>query len=262
MSELGDGHYSSDDVHQLALTVEPFGVAGIADTGLCDSVDCISNDVCRPCENIESTGVDLVMSCDAIVSSSDRTPHDDKVAELREVLKRISPMPKCKAVRQRKRTAEHAEVLTSSPFKNRLLEKKSVKKVYTKPLAKSKVNAEQSSNSKEAADHVRETARIKPDAKKATGRTVAKCSRPMRKLKCRLDKGRKPSELPPAISAKTKAMGLPCSVCGILENSVEDIEFAQDWIQCITCKGWCHESCGEMGGIFDDDYFTCAQCIE
>jgi len=63
------------------------------------------------------------------------------------------------------------------------------------------------------------------------------------------------------VSAEKKTVGLPCSVCGILENSKEDIEFAQDWIQCAMCDGWCHEMCGEVGGTFDDDFFTCSQCV-
>jgi hypothetical protein len=78
------------------------------------------------------------------------------------------------------------------------------------------------------------------------------------KLKCRLDKGRKPSQFP---RAQKKALGEQCSVCRILENSKEDITFAQDWVQCNMCMGWCHEVCGEVGGIFDDDYYTCAQCV-
>jgi len=38
-----------------------------------------------------------------------------------EVLQEISPHPKCKIIRQRKRKVQRAEVLTASPFKKRLL---------------------------------------------------------------------------------------------------------------------------------------------
>lgn len=156
-------------------------------------------------------------------------------ADLREVLEQISPMPKSKTVRQRKRTAEHAEVLTCSPFKMKLLEKQTLKK------------------KKEVVPH------SKTMANKTTSKTAAKPSN--RKLTCRKDKGRKPSQFPPALAATKKAVAQPCSVCGILENSKEDKELEQDWIQCNMCLGWCHEICGEIGGIFDDDYFTCAKCV-
>jgi len=97
----------------------------------------------------------------------------------------------------------------------------------------------------------------RPAGKKAAGRTAAKCSKG--KLKCRLDKRRKPSSFPPAVPTKKNAV--PCSVCGIFESSKEDLELAQDWIQCAMCHGWCHEKCGKAGRIFDDDYFTCARCV-
>jgi len=44
----------------------------------------------------------IVMSCDAIASSSDSIPQRDKIAELHKVLDHISPMPKTKEVRKRK----------------------------------------------------------------------------------------------------------------------------------------------------------------
>ena len=77
------------------------------------------------------------------------------------------------------------------------------------------------------------------------------------KLKCRLDKGGQPSQFP----RESKKTGQRCSVCRILENSKEDAEFGQDWIQCNMCMGRCHELCGEVAGIFDDDYYTCAECV-
>jgi len=67
--------------------------------------------------------------------------------------------------------------LTASPFKKRLLGKES-----------SKVSCK------------------RPAGKKAAGRTAAKCSKG--KLKCRLDKRRKPSSFPPAVSTKKNAV--PC----------------------------------------------------
>jgi len=182
------------------------------------------------------------------------------MAALRDVLECISPIPKSKTVRQRKRAVEHAEVLTSSPYKKRLLEKQTLQKSTAK--SKARPAAKQSKDSKAviaAENTVQVTAcsKINPGAKNKTRRAAAK----PRKLKCRMDKGRKPNRFPPAVSLKNQAAEQPCSVCGIVENSKEDLAFAQDWIQCNTCKGWSHELCGETGGILDDDYFTCAQCV-
>jgi len=44
----------------------------------------------------------------------------------------------------------------------------------------------------------------RPAGKKAAGRTAAKCSKG--KLKCSLDKGRKPSSFPPAVPTKKNAV--------------------------------------------------------
>jgi len=57
------------------------------------------------------------MACDVIASSSDNIPQSDKIVKLHEILEHISPMPKTKAIRKRKRTAQHAEVLIISPFR-------------------------------------------------------------------------------------------------------------------------------------------------
>lgn len=92
--------------------------------GTLESTAANKRDASHQSDNTDSAGGDLFMSCDAVVSSGDSMPEGDKVAELHAVLQHISPMPKCKTVRQRKRTAEHAEVLTASPFKKRLLQKK------------------------------------------------------------------------------------------------------------------------------------------
>jgi hypothetical protein len=45
-----------------------------------------------------------------------------------------------------------------------------------------------------------------------------------------------------------------------LRESDQDRNFGQDWIQCSMCVVWCHETCGEDGGIFDDEHFYCAAC--
>ena len=68
----------------------------------------------------------------------------------------------------------------------------------------------------------------------------------------------------PTTNKNQDANGTPvaCYECGIVEFSTDDYKVCEDWIQCCTleCKIWCHESCGEKGGILDDDEFFCAKC--
>ena len=62
-----------------------------------------------------------------------------------------------------------------------------------------------------------------------------------------------------------KGKGIPpvsCYQCHIEENSDADRALAQDWIRCCRCHIWCHEQCGEEGGVYDDMEFFCAKCAQ
>jgi len=178
---------------QITVTTDSGGEVSANQSG-----DAISMSVVDPASTTDAAGgASKVDSCPGDVGRT------SDAADLRAVLEQISPMPKSKTVWQRKRTAECAEVLTGSPFKVKLLEKQTLKK--KKVAASSKTTAN-----------------------KETSKTAAKPGN--KKLTCRMDKGRKPSQFPSAVAATKKAVGQPCSVCGILENSKEDIAFAQDWI--------------------------------
>jgi len=254
----GDANSMSDDP---ASTTDSAGGASEVDSGpsadvghTSDAADCSTSTADVNLSNKTTSGTsgavdhltsttDSAGSASKVDSGSCDVAHTSDAADLREVLEQISPMPKSKTVRQRKRTAEHAEVLTGSPFKMKLLEKQTLKENKVAAQSRTTTNKKTSQTA----------------ANKKTSKTAAKPGN--KKIKCRMDKGRKPSQFPHAVAATKKAVGQPCSVCGILENSKEDIAFAQDWIQCNMCMGWCHEMCGEIGGILDDDYFTCAKCV-
>ena len=156
---------------------------------------------------------------------------DDTLAKFEEVLHEISPLPKCKIVRQRKRKADRAEVLTSSPFKKTLMEK-----IITK-------------NSKSSARSVVGQSQQKKD----------KTKNKKKKVTCRADKprGRKPKASlkseKTAPSAKGRSQGKgsvkmgwsscdsdSCLICGeLFVNS----RAGERWIRCQKCSGWCHEDC-------------------
>jgi len=86
-----------------------------------------------------------------------------------EVLQEISPQPKCKNIRQRKRKVQRAEVLTASPFKQRLI----------KEIA-SKKNSKASANS---AVGLHRNQQKKKDTKKEMKNTEKK----KKKMTCRAD---------------------------------------------------------------------------
>ena len=157
---------------------------------------------------------------------------DDTLAKFEEVLHEISPLPKCKIVRQRKRKADRAEVLTSSPFKKTPMEKIAITK-----------------NSKSSARSVVGQSQQKKD----------KTKNKKKKVTCRADKprGRKPKASlkseKTAPSAKGRSQGKgsvkmgqsscdsdSCLICGeLFVNS----RAGERWIRCQKCSGWCHEDC-------------------
>lgn len=51
-----------------------------------------------------------------------------------------------------------------------------------------------------------------------------------------------------------------CQSCGKKYGADDDEKREEDWLQCIGCKCWYHESCAECCGILDDINFTCKNC--
>ena len=67
---------------------------------------------------------------------------------------------------------------------------------------------------------------------------------------------------PAAVGQSVVAAVVACYDCGVFEFSEEDLALGEDWIQCCKCHVWGHESCGEKGGILDEDEFLCALCVK
>lgn len=61
------------------------------------------------------------------------------------------------------------------------------------------------------------------------------------------------------VECATKAVAC---VCGIKENSAEDRKLNVDWIKCYKCGKWLHETCAQLNGVFDDEYFYCDSCVD
>jgi len=168
-----------------------------------------------------------------------------------EVLQEISPQPKCKIIRQRKRKAKRAEVLTASPFKQRLL-----KEIASKKTSKASANS---------AVGLHRNQQKKKDTKKEMKNTEKK----KKKMTCRADKptGRKPKvsvrseQKASCVKVRSQAKGRvkkgqssarpnsdSCLICG---EPYFNSRGGERWIPCQSCLGWCHEDCtgGEVPWI-------------
>ena len=54
----------------------------------------------------------------------------------------------------------------------------------------------------------------------------------------------------------------PCACCGKCFNTPEDNKLGDDWLSCVACNKWLHETCAEQSGIIDDDgVFVCKDCV-
>jgi hypothetical protein len=52
-----------------------------------------------------------------------------------------------------------------------------------------------------------------------------------------------------------------CFYCRGVYGAENDEKADDDWLQCVKCGHWFHESCAELSGVLDDAYFTCKDCI-
>lgn len=50
-----------------------------------------------------------------------------------------------------------------------------------------------------------------------------------------------------------------CGYCGQKYNAAGD-EANDDWLQCMKCSMWLHETCAEEFGVIGDDDFFCSRC--
>jgi len=54
---------------------------------------------------------------------------------------------------------------------------------------------------------------------------------------------------------------IPCGSCGRKYKAGGELE-QEDWLQCMKCKIWMHETCAEDFGVIGDDDFFCAKCCD
>jgi len=160
---------------------------------------------------------------------------------IRSLIKELSPPPKSVTPRVRKRKAESAVLITGSPFKKMLEEKEE------------KTTAKKTKN-------VHKEAHVRSKRSKGTGEKEATAEI---RRKSKVGQGRKLSCKKVGYSKMHESATKPVTcMCGIQENTAKDLKFNVGWIACNNCGKWLHETCAELGGVLDDEYFYCDSCID
>ena len=184
-------------------------------------------------------------------------------SKFRALLLHLSPKPHISGQRSRKRKAECATNITSSPYKQMLVEKSSTAVAKLSKDGKTKGKSSKAS----ASSKTRPTKRTKNASKKTKASTAVEKLSKDGKTKGKSSKvsaSGKNMKQTVRVSTGPKTTKLKkserCQGCGIMEGSSEDIELAEDWIACIGCGKWFHDSCAEENGLLDDEYFTCKTC--
>lgn len=148
---------------------------------------------------------------------------DNQTHEPSTILEQISPLPSTSSVKykERKSRSEKSEILTSSPYKKQLLEKRRL-------LEEKNAKIEEKKKLKE----------IKQKGKGAIKISKGKRDKTARK-KLKFD------------DFNTRSASVTnCIFCGE--------SFDEDWIQCHVCKGWAHENCANVEG--DSLFYYCDIC--
>ena len=159
----------------------------------------------------------------------------------------ISPYPKCIRSQNRQRKSQKAEILTSSPFKN-LMQSKELEQQQRKSGRKRKCTQKMKTD-------VGGQRGKKVDKDKKTGSSKEVEQEPVCRKKRKQEK--KKTHNRPDADDHT-----PCACCGKRYNTPEDNKLEDDWLSCVACKKWVHETCAEQSGIIDDDgVFICKDCV-
>lgn len=205
-----------------------------------------------PAREISSTQELPSTSASLKTSTFYHSPIANSSSPVAVLIRDIHPLPKA-APRIRKRKAEAAEILTSSPYKANLLDKENSRKTPRPPQPKTSElrdsrKTKNCSGSKKKLPVRQDKPRgRRPDTQKSVAKTLkmtperAKCNQPKSK--------RKVAE----IDGHTEC----CGGCG--ESFIESTD---DWLQCRRCGLWFEMTCVGMLGKSKavQDMFLCDQC--
>ena len=169
------------------------------------------------------------------------------------MIHKLSPPPKLQGSRPRSRKAESAVVVTSSPFKQRAMEKELV---MNKKKRKSQSTVLNLSDTVTTASH---------NTRKGTKPSLTKGKSKGGEAASKKGKTKESSSLAEPTSKKRRRQktlldntdetddedeSWPCLICGDCYSKPRE-----KWIQCLECKLWAHEVY-----TAGDDFFTCPNC--
>jgi len=158
----------------------------------------------------------------------------------------ISPFPKAQHRADRKvvRTRGKTVVLTSSPYKQELMNKRQ--------LIQDKEDAAEARKAK-SLKLTKDSTLVKPGRETTTvTKGKGKGGR----------KGKGKAKAETVNKSRNEGQGTPCSGCGVREFSEEDKQMACGWVACQKCGAWFHDPCAECNGILDDENFMCRNCCD
>ena len=186
----------------------------------------------------------------ASLSSPDSTQckpvADASQSTARDIISQILPPPKCKHTRSRKRKVDAAAVLSSSPYKRQLLDKMSrsrTKGKHTATTANKCREGELSAGpSKTATKKVKKSLESFLGGKK---RRKNNKKEKKKKVTCRQDRVKSRQKV--KNDDRNTAKEYRCIYCNELFVDPPD----EDWVQCLSCKDWFHEQCGNDTSVCD-----------
>lgn len=151
----------------------------------------------------------------------------------------------------KKRRIAHAEIITSSPFKNILKqskddkrEKEAVKAMKQRKTANQKAATGQKSRKKPGTHN-------KQDRPKQLESGQISDDEPLVNLL-----GKAKSTKP-----KTTTSANECAYCKYRYGDPNDPNKHLGWIQCDQCEIWLHDLCAETYGVFGDIDYLCKNCV-
>lgn len=192
------------------------------------------------------TSIDIDKETAPVPSTSHRSSEN--------VLIDISPLPSTSNVKFKSRGSrgEKSEILTSTPYKNAIEEKKQIKQEKIDLAEEKKKLRELKQNSKK----LKEKSKITKDTirknKNATDKRNVKGTTNLKRKIEGKESVRKilKFDRPSCSKEADDQTSTNCIVCG------EDFE--EDWIQCCRCRGWSHENCAHLEG--DSLFYHCDVC--
>ena len=167
------------------------------------------------------------------------------VSTAMDVIHQISPRPKSQKQRSRKRKAQSAAVLTSSPFKQQLMD--------SRPKPAAKRSAKLPSGDKLKRNATEKKGISSAPLVKPTKHGASRSSRQTtKKVTCRGQKEKaKKLPLPPAPKKRKSSVETTKEFCCVYCNELFVEPPDEDWLQCTSCKEWYHEQCGNDSEVCD-----------